>query len=98
MSAATLPKAWLGLAPGFAIPTVRICMRCPDKAAAEALAESTGSLTTHGYCERCFDLTMAELEELRPIAAAIGHPVSMAEARDFLAGVGRDHLTGRRVK
>jgi len=57
-----LPAAWLGEATNFApLRVIRICARCPDRAAAEAIAAANGHETTHGYCEACFAATMAEI-------------------------------------
>lgn len=57
-----LPAAWLGEAPGYVgVTVIRICARCPDRAAAEAIAQANGHETTHGYCQACFDATMAEI-------------------------------------
>lgn len=59
-----VPAAWLGLAADFHdYATVRICCRCPDRAQAEARAKADGYLTTHGYCQSCFEATMADIAE-----------------------------------
>lgn len=57
-----LPAAYLGSHSGFPDQTViRICARCPDRSAAEALAQANGHECTHGYCQPCFDAVMAEI-------------------------------------
>ena len=64
MNTATLPAAWLGRADGFGSELViRICMKCPDKAEAEAMAAAAGAGMSHGLCPACFEKTMREISE-----------------------------------
>lgn len=63
MICTALPKAYLGQAKAF-LPdkVVRICANCPDRVAAEALADAEGADTTHGMCDDCFH---AELQRIK---------------------------------
>ena len=54
-------QAFLGVAAAFADPTVRICYRCPDKAAAEAYCALHSIEMTHTECTACHRAFMAEL-------------------------------------
>jgi|SRR5580692_844416 hypothetical protein len=45
-----IPRAWLGPAKDFEAPTIAVCAWCPDKRAAEVLAEALGLQVTHGIC------------------------------------------------
>lgn len=60
-----MPKAYLGLSKAFDKPTVRICARCEDREAAEALATAQGHDMTHTHCDECQDQLMRDLARLK---------------------------------
>lgn len=57
-----ISAAYLGISPDFITPTARICAWCPDRAAAELMAASSGMDCTHTICARCADALGAALE------------------------------------
>jgi hypothetical protein len=54
------PAAWLGYSPKFKPKLcVRICMDCPDKAEADALALTEGLQMSHTICPQCYQKQQA---------------------------------------
>ena len=59
-----VPTAWMGYATRVAHskrPCVRVCAYCPDKKAADALAESKGYDVTHSICPSCYQIQIAQI-------------------------------------
>lgn len=64
IATAQRPVAFLGMAEGFKVRTARICMRCPDRLEAEAIALANDCDMTHGLCPACARDVLAEIETI----------------------------------
>lgn len=64
IATAPMPVAFLGMAEGFKVRTARICMRCPDRMEAEAIALANDCDMTHGLCPDCGRAMLADLESI----------------------------------